>query len=188
MLREQSKCWRPAPRPHPGLSGTARALERGCAAVGPMDSLSFRLANRVLGNPMNAAALRTDGVRPHPQVQYRRRDLPDRRRRWPPISMVGRRDGYGHRGTLPAKLCASARFAARAAARIWRSRRLRCAALPGKPLDIYAGQIRRSRRPRADRGRCAASRCFECHGERGVGERAVRGARDSGGSAARDPR
>ena len=160
----------------------------GVPPSGPMDSLSFRLANRALGNPTNAAAL--EMTVSGPTLKFNTdaaicltgaemaADIDGR-----PAAM-----GRGHRGTLRRN------SAHRCAARIGLprvsgdSRRLRRAALPGQPLDIYPGQIRRSRRPRAAGGRCAASRCFEAMANAESANAAVRGARDSGGSAARHRR
>ena len=52
----------------------------GVPPSGPMDPLSFRLANRLVGNDEGAAGDRDHAVRPDAQVQQRHGDLPRRRR------------------------------------------------------------------------------------------------------------
>ena len=85
MRRARSRCWPPARRRRFRIIRAAWAYWNvGVPPSGPMDDLSFRLANRALGNPTDAAALGDDGARADAQVQYRRPHLPRRRRRWTP--------------------------------------------------------------------------------------------------------
>jgi hypothetical protein len=55
--RARSRCWRRHADDDPGLSRPRRLLACRRAAVGSDGRLSFRLANRAVGNPAGAAAL-----------------------------------------------------------------------------------------------------------------------------------
>ena len=130
----------------------------GVPPSGPMDPLSFRLANRLIGNDEGAAAIETTLSGPTLQVQQRHGDLPRRRR--------AHRDARRRARALLAGVRRQGRAGAEARrrdrprhARLHRgARRHRRAQLSRQPLDLHPRQVRRPRRADAPRRRCAAYR------------------------------
>ena len=127
----------------------------GVPPSGPMDALSFRLANQALDSPANVAALEITVSGPTLEFNVDATILPHRRA-MPPTSTADRyhtgrstvRRGETLRmGTLKVRATAPLSGGAR---------RFDDAALLGQPFDLHVGKVRRPRRPCVDGGRCLA--------------------------------
>ena len=138
---------------YPGRTGLWHV---GVPPSGPMDSLSFRLANRLIGNSADAAALEITLNGPALHIQPRRRHRTHR---------CGHRGGTGWRaGTaLRGRGCLCRTGAATGQSQGPRrprlprgGRRLPVPGLPRREVDLYTGAVRRARGPVAACGRCAA--------------------------------
>ena len=128
----------------------------GVPPSGPMDSLSFRLGNRAVGNPSDAAALEitmsgptltfdTDAVICLTGARARRHRRAADRHVDSPIPVLGRCDSDGGR-----------RERDRMPRLFGHSRRIRRAAVFGQPRYVHLGQIRRPWRSRPVGGRYLA--------------------------------
>ena len=150
----------------------------GVPPSGPMDPLSFRLANRLVGNAEDAAGIETTLVGPDAQVQQRRARLSRRRR--------AHRDARRRARAVLAGVCRQRRAGAEARRRGWtrrarlyrRARRHRRAEISRQPLDLHARQVWRSWRPHAPRRRCAAYRRRTCRRGNDGGARSANCSRD----------
>ena len=128
----------------------------GVPPSGPMDSLSFRLGNRAVGNPPSAAGL--EMTMSGPTLRFNT----DTVICLTGAAMAASLDGCAIEFNTPAVVKAGSTLAvgARASGRLQglsrRSWRYSSTDLHGQPSDVYLGQVRRARRPGAGAGRCTA--------------------------------
>ena len=160
--RTRSRCSTPGTQTtvqdYPGRLGY---WDVGVPPSGPMDALSFRLANRLVGNPDGAAGARVHAVGPDAALSRARRV----------VALTGADMGADARRRAGRALSAPFAVAAGSVLALGRGARRRAAAptsrvrggfdVPaylGSRATFTLGPVRRPRRPRAARGRRAARR------------------------------